>query len=59
MRSVRAAGVAINRAWPAATPWLALLGSLGTTVIVGLVAGLYPAVKAARQQPTAALTGAA
>lgn len=53
------AAISLSRGWPIATPWTALLASLAVTVVVGLTAGLYPAVKAARQQPTAALTGAA
>jgi len=53
-----AAGMALSRGWPVVTPWSALIASLVTTVFVGLVAGLYPALKAARQQPTTALTGA-
>jgi len=53
-----AATISLSRGWPVATPWAALFASLGVTVVVGLTAGLYPALKAARQQPTAALTGA-
>lgn len=52
-----AALTAVERNWPVVIPWLALFGSLGTTVVIGLLAGLYPALKAARQQPTTALVG--
>ncbi|HEY4377213.1 MAG TPA: ABC transporter permease [Acidimicrobiales bacterium] len=53
-----AVAVAGSRGWPIAPPWAALGASLGSTIVIGVVAGLYPAIKAAHQQPTAALTGA-
>jgi putative ABC transport system permease protein len=42
--------------WPAVVPPAALLGSIGGTLVVGVIAGLYPAIRAARMSPTAALT---
>ncbi|MCM4082739.1 ABC transporter permease [Paractinoplanes hotanensis] len=43
------------RAWPMALPLWAPAGGLAATVLVGVVAGLYPAVLAARLTPTEAL----
>ena len=49
------AGVAAANGWPFSLPALIILAGLGVTVIIGAVAGLYPAVRAARTPPTAAL----
>ena len=49
------AGVAAANGWPFALPALIILAGLGVTVLIGAVAGLYPAVRAARTPPTAAL----
>jgi putative ABC transport system permease protein len=46
---------AASRDWPLALPaWALALGAVAT-VLVGAVAGAYPAVRAARMSPTAAL----
>jgi putative ABC transport system permease protein len=46
---------AASRAWPLALPaWVLALAAVAT-VLVGAVAGAYPAVRAARMSPTAAL----
>ncbi|WP_405097839.1 ABC transporter permease [Micromonospora sp. NBC_01412] len=44
--------------WPAVVPGWALAGGVGTTLLVGGMAGLYPAIRAARLAPTAALGSA-
>ncbi len=49
------AGVAAANGWPFSLPALIILAGLGVTVLIGAVAGLYPAVRAARTPPTAAL----
>ncbi|HTJ32107.1 MAG TPA: ABC transporter permease [Dactylosporangium sp.] len=43
------------RDWPAVLPIWALAGGLAATLLIGAVAGLYPAMRAARLSPTAAL----
>ncbi|MEV4535672.1 FtsX-like permease family protein [Asanoa sp. NPDC049518] len=46
---------ALTQGWPAVVPAWASVGALGATLLIGAVAGLYPAVRAARLAPTAAL----
>ncbi|MEU7868305.1 ABC transporter permease [Dactylosporangium sp. NPDC049140] len=43
------------RSWPVVLPWWSLLGAFGATLVIGVVAGLYPAMRAARLSPTTAL----
>jgi putative ABC transport system permease protein len=50
------AGMAFSNGWPFALPLVALLAAVGLTLGIGAVAGLYPAVRAARTPPTAALS---
>ncbi|WP_219469449.1 ABC transporter permease [Nonomuraea rhizosphaerae] len=47
---------AMSRGWPAVVPPWALGGALAATLVIGTIAGLYPAVRAARLSPTVALT---
>ncbi|MEJ3742249.1 ABC transporter permease [Actinomycetes bacterium KLBMP 9797] len=47
---------AFLRGWPAVVPPLATVGGLAATMVIGAVAGLYPAVRAARLSPTEALS---
>ena len=49
------ASYALLRDWPPVVPALGLAGALAATLVVGAVAGLYPAVRAARLAPTEAL----
>jgi putative ABC transport system permease protein len=48
-------GYAWLRNWPAVVPGIALAGGVLVTLAIGAVAGVYPAVRAARLTPTAAL----
>jgi putative ABC transport system permease protein len=46
---------AASQDWPLALPLWVLGGAAAATILVGAVAGAYPAVRAARMSPTAAL----
>jgi putative ABC transport system permease protein len=47
---------ALTQAWPTVVPLWVLGGGVGATVLIGAVAGLYPAIRAARLAPTEALS---
>jgi putative ABC transport system permease protein len=49
------AGYAASQDWPADVPLTAFAGGLAATLVIGAIAGLYPAVRAARQDPAQAL----
>ncbi|WP_238010368.1 ABC transporter permease [Dactylosporangium sp. AC04546] len=47
---------AATRDWPAIVPAWATAGGIAATLVIGGIAGLYPAVRAARLAPTEALS---
>jgi putative ABC transport system permease protein len=49
------AGFAASRDWPLALPLWVLGGAAAATILLGALAGAYPAARAARMSPTAAL----
>ena len=53
--AVVTAGYASSQGWQVVVPPVALAGGLGAASAIGAVAGLYPALRAARLSPTEAL----
>ncbi|WLQ42175.1 ABC transporter permease [Streptomyces laculatispora] len=51
-------GFARVQGWTAVVPPWSLAGGLAATLLIGVVAGLYPAVRASRLHPTVALNAA-
>ena len=49
------AGYSMSRGWPVVVPPIVLFGGVAAALLIGAVAGLYPAVRAARLSPTEAL----
>jgi len=49
------AAYATTQTWPTVVPAWATAGGVGATLVIGAVAGLYPAIRAARLAPTEAL----
>jgi putative ABC transport system permease protein len=49
------AAYASTRSWTVVVPVAALAGAVGAALVIGAVAGLYPAMRAARMAPTEAL----
>jgi putative ABC transport system permease protein len=52
-----AVGYAAYRDWTPVVPVVAVVGGIGSVLVIGAVAGLYPAIRAARVSPTEALRG--
>lgn len=50
------AAIALANGWVPVIPVAVLVGGVGATLAIGAVAGLYPAIRAARTPPTAALS---
>ncbi|AWW35419.1 ABC transporter permease [Streptomyces cadmiisoli] len=48
---------AVTNGWPVSVPPTVFVGGIGVTMLIGAVAGLYPAVRASKTPPTAALNG--
>ena len=53
--AVATVAFALLRDWPPVVPPWSLGGAVGATLLIGTVAGLYPAMRAARLSPTIAL----
>lgn len=51
------AAYAVGRGWPTVVPLWATAAGVGATLVIGMLAGLYPAVRASRLEPTVALAG--
>jgi putative ABC transport system permease protein len=49
------AGYASYQSWPVVLPWTSTVAGLGGAAVIGVVAGVYPSIRAARLTPTAAL----
>ncbi|WP_030907094.1 ABC transporter permease [Streptosporangium amethystogenes] len=49
-------GYALSRDWPPLVPPWAIGGAVGATLVIGTLAGIYPAMRAARLSPTVALS---
>jgi len=53
--SIVTAVYATTQQWPTVVPAWASFGGIGATLLIGAIAGLYPAIRAARVAPTEAL----
>ena len=53
--TVITAAFCTNRGWPVNIPVWASCAGLGITVVIGALAGVYPAIRASRLAPTEAL----
>lgn len=49
-------GYAVSRDWPAVVPAWATAAGIGSTLLIGVIAGLYPALRASNLSPTEALS---
>jgi putative ABC transport system permease protein len=52
---IASVGYATYQGWPSVIPPGAALGGLGGALVVGILAGIHPSIRAARLTPTQAL----
>ncbi|HEX9999301.1 MAG TPA: ABC transporter permease [Actinoplanes sp.] len=52
---IATSGYALTQGWPTVVPPWATAGGLGATLVIGALAGLYPALRASRMAPAEAL----
>ncbi|RFS85136.1 ABC transporter permease [Actinomadura spongiicola] len=53
--AVVTSGYGLYQGWPIVVPAWAVLGGVAATLVIGAMAGLYPAIRASRLSPTEAL----
>ena len=49
------ASYVVSQGWSLVIPSYAILGGIGSSILIGGIAGLYPALRAANMSPTEAL----